>query len=176
MHVSARCDQRCLSLIAACPHPTLTSGRSGPSARTRSPRTRNCRSLDRTPSGHTERRLSWAVARPRTRARIGDPALADATSRPPPTSLSVVGVARRLTREIRRSGVYGSALVVLREAPRTVIRRADRLGVSSQSVLAVEMRAASYLCRDHSSVDYVCKEDLRWAHAGHRICGLDSDR
>ena len=37
VHVPAHGDQRCPSLIAAWPHPTLASRRSGPPARTRSP-------------------------------------------------------------------------------------------------------------------------------------------
>src|SRR5438046_8009696 len=70
VHVPARFDQRCLSLIAAWPvNPALASGRGGRRLESGHP-TRNCQSLDRL-SGHTERRPSWAVARPWTRARFG---------------------------------------------------------------------------------------------------------
>jgi hypothetical protein len=59
-----------------------------------------------TPKPHLRSiKRSWPIA-----YGLGDPALTDARSRPPPTSLSVVGIARRLTREIRRSACFGAVV------------------------------------------------------------------
>ena len=95
VHVPAHGDQRCPSLIAAWPHPTLASRRSGPPARTRSPDQELPLAGPAQRAHTTTPELGCGQAR--TRARIGDPAPAEAGSPPVSTSRSVAGPVWRLT-------------------------------------------------------------------------------
>jgi hypothetical protein len=78
VHVPAHGDQRCPSLIAAWPHPTLASRRSGPPARTRSP-DQELQLAGPAQRAHTTT-PELGCGQARTRARIGDPAPAEAGS------------------------------------------------------------------------------------------------
>jgi len=79
VHVPAHGDQRCPSLIAAWPHPTLASRRSGPPARTRSPDQELPLAGPAQQAHTTTPELGCGQAR--TRARIGrEPAPAEAGS------------------------------------------------------------------------------------------------
>ena len=89
-------------------------------------------STARTAPGHPV--AGWAgvngqcqpTVRHQTGARIGDPPLADAGGRPPPTARSVFGVARRLTRRNRRYERVGGRRRLAAESTRWIVMSPSR--------------------------------------------------